>query len=103
MLLETTKPISFEISKTDAALIRAIVERVKHTARKFDQHIPLLRLEMDLTATHASGCELDLPALLTASDYNFWHDICGVNAHINRVTGKLLDCFAPRCSKRRGA
>ena len=51
---------------------------------------------MDIIATHISGCPLDLAKLLKADNSNFLHDICGINKHIDRATGKLQDCFAPR-------
>lgn len=53
-------------------------------------------LNMDIMATHISGCPLRLQELLDADDGNFLHDISGIHHHLDRETGKLLDCFLPR-------
>ena len=55
-----------------------------------------VEIEMDVVATHANGCPLRLRDLLDADDFNFMHDICGIERHINRFTGKLERCFLPR-------
>lgn len=55
-------------------------------------------VQMDVTACHANGCPLDLKKLLDADDFNFAHDIFGINQHINRKTGKLERFFVPRCA-----
>ena len=31
-----------------------------------------------------------------ADDFNLMHDVTGINAHINRYSGKLERCFLPR-------
>jgi hypothetical protein len=51
---------------------------------------------MDLEACHASGCPLDLRGLLDAADMDYWHDISGINQHLDRETGHLMNCFVPR-------
>ena len=57
---------------------------------------------MDLTACHANGNPLRLAELLAADDGNFAHDIFGINRHLNRQTGELMDCFSPRYSRPEG-
>jgi hypothetical protein len=57
-----------------------------------------IRAVMDLTVLHCNGCPLDLPALLAASEANFWHDINGIAANLNRATGQLNNLFQPRHS-----
>lgn len=42
---------------------------------------------------------LDFEKLLAFDNFNFAHDICGIQAHMNRATGKIEDCFLPRCAK----
>lgn len=54
-------------------------------------------LAMDLEAAH-SLCPLDFEQLLTASNFDFNHDIAGIRHHLNRDTGKLMDYFVPRCA-----
>jgi len=55
-------------------------------------------LSMDLTAVHVSGCPLDFKKLLDFDRLNFLHDISGIITNIDRATGKLQNCFLPRCS-----
>ena len=87
------KTISFTVSLTDARLIAKIVNRAMALGIEgYDR----MTCGMDLTACHANGCELNLNALLAAKDFDFTHDILGIRQHINRETGELENCFAPR-------
>ena len=52
---------------------------------------------MDISATHLH-CPLDLDQLLKFDDFNFAHDITGISFNLDRVTGKLENCFLPRCA-----
>ena len=36
---------------------------------------------------------------LNADDFNFAHDFCGIQKHIDRKTGLVGGCFVPRFSK----
>lgn len=56
----------------------------------------VLHHTMNLSACHASGNPLRLSDLLQADDFNFAHDIFGIDRHINRATGKLENFFSPR-------
>lgn len=56
-------------------------------------------LHMDLCAVHSNGTELDFERLEKFPDYDFAHDIMGIRRHLDRKTGKLTDCFLPRCAK----
>lgn len=88
--------IKFEdVTKEEMLLVNQIVSR----AGERDANLDRLSLNMDLTATHVSGCPLDFAKLLEADDFNFWHDIAGIMARIDRETGKLTMCFLPRCSR----
>jgi hypothetical protein len=57
---------------------------------------------MDVLATHANGCPLDLAALANASDLDLAHDMGGIIRHIDRKTGQLTGCFLPRYAKDQG-
>jgi hypothetical protein len=76
----------------EALMIGKIVKR----ALTFMPGLDPLTMNIDVAATHANGCPLDLPALLSAPDLDFLHDICGIREHIDRETGRLTDCFIPR-------
>ena len=58
-----------------------------------------VEVEMDLTQCHANGCPLDFNKLLAASDFDFNHDIAGIEVKLDRKTGKLKDGFAPLARK----
>lgn len=85
------KQVSFETTQEEDKVIKAIVERAKATDR--------LCMTMDLSACNANGCKLDFDKLLSFDDFNFFHDISGISNPLNRSTGKLENCFLPRCAK----
>ena len=45
---------------------------------------------------HAAG-------MLAADDFNFGHDVFGIYRHLDRTTGKLMNCFVPRFAQRQSA
>lgn len=53
---------------------------------------------MDLEACHETT-PLDFERLYHFPDFDFLHDIFGINKNLNRDTLKLENCFLPRCSK----
>lgn len=55
---------------------------------------------MNIIACHLNGCPIDLQRLLDADDFNFQHDIIGIDRHIDRDTGRLLHHFRPRFAAR---
>ena len=55
-------------------------------------------MAMDITATHLNGTKLDLQKFVDFDDFNFCHDVVGIMDHVDRNTGKLNNCFLPRCS-----
>jgi hypothetical protein len=42
---------------------------------------------------------LDFEKLFGFPDFDFAHDIYGIMNRVDRTTGKLTDCFLPRCAK----
>lgn len=93
------KNISFETSHTEHEIIVKIVERFEKMVKKMGTRIaPEERrtLLMDITACHANGCPLKLQAMLDGADFDFAHDVSGIQRHINRNTGKIEHCFLPR-------
>lgn len=89
-----TKTINFHTRREEAVLINKIVARA---LRLQIGDTNAMALDMDITACHCNGMELDLKKLLSADDFNFCHDICGIYRHINRNTGEIENCFVPRC------
>lgn len=94
--------VSWDVSREDAALVRRIVTRAAKLSPAWrPSRDERLSLTMDIEATHANGCPLRLADLLAADDFNFAHDVWGIQRHINRTTGKLGNCFRPRFAQRR--
>jgi hypothetical protein len=88
--------INWKMTRYDMLVVRNIVTRA--LADFPEQKLKAQDLEMDITAAHLNGCPLDLSKLLAAPMLDFAHDIFGIQRHIDRNTGKLLDCFLPRSS-----
>lgn len=86
--------IKFDTSKTETRFISKIVDRALSYFPDCDSQT----IFMDITACHANGCELKLEELLAFPEFDFKHDICGINRHIDRKNGQLKNCFLPRCA-----
>ena len=83
-------------TKEDVLLIDQIVQRFK---KEMPDFVPPQTMSMDITACHVSaGCTLRLQELLDADLGDFLHDCFGINGHIDRATGEMMDCFLPRFS-----
>lgn len=99
----TLRNIRFDATLKDRELIKKITRRAMDmlesmgdkTSAELEQDF-----RMDLTAVHLNDTPIDLGKLLGADDFNFVHDIMGIRKHLNRTTGKLENCFLPRCAKR---
>lgn len=87
--------MNFRVTSDEFKIIAAIADRTSKLAAFY----PLMDAEMDVTATHANGCPLDLAKLLAADNFNFAHDVFGIRGHIDRRTGKLDGRFLPRCAR----
>ena len=91
--------INWKIAKQESETIKKIVQRAERTYKTIGREFDPLQVSMDLTATHANGCRLRLKNLLIADVLDFAHDLFGIARHLNRGTGKLGDCFLPRCAQ----
>jgi hypothetical protein len=83
----------FKGTTEEIILISKIVKRANYYGKE------ALNLTMDLEAVHSNGTPLDFAKLLASSLEDFAHDIYGIKNNVDRSTGKLLDCFMPRCAK----
>lgn len=54
-----------------------------------------LSLVMDIDFAD-KDCPLRLRELAQAPDFDFAHDVFGIERHLNRTTKKLQNCFVPR-------
>lgn len=82
---------SFRASPEDRITIGRLARRA---AIQFAGRVTVEDVAMDLTAVHANGCPLDLGRLLRCSEADF----VGIRENLDRSTGKLANCFDPRCS-----
>lgn len=90
--------VKFTKSAEETNLIEKIVDRAIAMGETHGQKYDRCSLQMDLSATN-SQCPLRLAELLEASEANFAHDIFGISHNLNRITGKLANCFLPRFAK----
>lgn len=91
--------MNFHVTIEEFKTIAEIADRAFKLAVELGDLYPLMDAEMDITATHANGCPLDLCELLAADDANFGHDVFGIRHFIDRGTGKLDECFLPRYAR----
>lgn len=77
------------------------VQRIQKIAKRANEKLglPILGMELDLTAVHVNGCPLRLAELRDAKVPHFNHDIIGIVNNLNRTTGKLENDFRPRFAK----
>jgi hypothetical protein len=85
--------VSFNVTDEEVAIISKIAQRAEKLLKR-----DYISVSMDITATHANGTKLDLEKLLNFDNFNFTHDIAGIENHLDRKTGKLDNRFMPRCS-----
>lgn len=86
------------ISRFEDDLISKIADRgIKLTEQLGGPPVEKTEAVMDISAAHlAVGLRLD--QFVTMRDPDFAHDFFGIRATINRRTGKLENCFLPRCA-----
>lgn len=91
--------IDFNVSNAGAAKLRGIVTKAAAAVRRANgPKMDRAEVHMSLVACHLNGCRLDLDKLSRADDFNLLHDVLGIDRHISRETGKLMNCFLPRCA-----
>ena len=75
------------------SLIERIIARAESEQAILRGRISLLCALSCLYANY----DADLQALLDSEDYDFVHDISGIQRHMDLETGRLTDEFVPRC------
>lgn len=88
--------IKWEATKEELLKMSEIYNRYKKMIGSGGR--PKMDFIMDIEATHCNGCPIDLDKLLDTPDFDFMHDIAGITNCLDRETGKLKDCFLPRCA-----
>jgi hypothetical protein len=110
-LFQTIQPQEMDMTvefasftKKEQVVVDAIVQRAlklydvlaaeqMRRRREDEAHV-----EMNLSAVH-SHTPLRLELLRDFDDFNFAHDILGIERHLDKSTGELKDHFRPRCAK----
>ena len=92
--------LKWTTSKEDVETIGKIIDRYMEFHHSLGipklYQRPRMDLIMDVEATHCNGCPLKLTELLNAADFDFAHDLIGIQNNLNRSTGELENCFVPR-------
>ena len=93
--------MNWKTSRYEVELIEKVVARAEALAKKHGVPFNRMNAHMDVTACHCNGSELKLAEMADpgkVQDSDFAHDFFGIQRHIDRSTGKLQDCFVPRCA-----
>lgn len=87
----------FTATPAEREIIERIAKRAVALYRKYgNTDVDELDIQMDLEACHCNGCPLRLADMEQADNFNFMHDVTGINVHLNHDTCKLERCFLPR-------
>lgn len=73
-----------------------IINKIADRAAVINPNYDKTTVMMDLLVLLETGVKMRWEDLLNAPQFDFMHDIAGINAHLNRDTYKLEDCFWPR-------
>jgi hypothetical protein len=99
--LTKKEQISFEVSAADAIGIKQVIQ--KAVSLKLIKRTERMHHEMNLCAVVAQGCPIDFARMLdnnARGNFDFAHDLFGIDRHIDRSTGRLSGCFVPRFVRR---
>ena len=89
--------VSFEATDREVASVNACVKRGQDL--KIIPRGGRLHHAMNLLAVNANGNPIDFDRLLGFDDFNFTHDVLGIDRHLDRDTGQLNNMFRPRSSR----
>lgn len=88
------------------AAIETIGKIADRAVKLYDKHnieVDRQNVILDITVCHFGPQRLRLEDLLAADDFNFLHDVAGINRHLDRDSNELRGGFSPRFSHRRAA
>jgi len=80
-----------EISHEREAALFQVVSRINHNHRHDSEALRMALLVHDLREP------LNLERLAGFPSFDFAHDVYGIAQNLDRLTGRLLNCFVPRC------
>jgi hypothetical protein len=79
----------------DLEILTMIDKRAQEIAQSFEVKAPK-RVASSVLLVHEHINRLDLRQLLMADDFNFVHDVWGIDKHLIRRDRKLSRAFMPR-------
>ena len=80
-----------------AQVTKEQLELIEECAIRAEAHgFEKINTMMDLTYCIEGGCNLRLKEMLDAEDFNFLHDVAGINRHLDHNTHSLRGGFWPR-------
>lgn len=82
----------------DLEIVNKIIERAENMDLLGSDRVSLL---MDINIAHKTF-NLRLNDFLEADDFNFSHDIVGIQNHVNRESKTMEDFFLPRFAGNQG-
>lgn len=88
--------MNWNASKEEIEAIKRIVNRLEGGLECPVQD--KANIEMDITAVHLNGTPLDLEKLESFDFPDLMHDVSGIVINLDRETGRLQNCFVPRCA-----
>ncbi len=88
-----------EIAPDNFDLVAQIADRVERKRNQDDHEFDRMRLMIDIISAVEADPKINLKTLLSFPDGSFFHDVAGIQKHIDRETGKMTDCFVPRCTR----
>lgn len=96
--------INWKTSDEERKIIRKVVDRISRLNKPAElTNEDKLNVTMTLTACHLNGNPLDFEKMLICDEFTLFHDLVGIEKHLNQETGKIERHFLPRCSKRSAA
>lgn len=90
------------VSEADVARIDAILERLEKIHAAYNRPPSTTAIQQAnaraLLLCHAV-IPLKLDAMLIGPEYDFLHDIVGIQRHLDMKTGRMGGCFLPRYAR----
>lgn len=75
------------------------IMQIAEIAKRAEEELGMLRITVIMDLDNADKTTpLDLDRLMEFDEYNFAHDILGINRNLNHRTCELENCFLPRCA-----
>lgn len=92
----TVKLLTYE----EIDLITRIALRANAFAAQHNVKYSPIVAALDIAACHKIVPLRLAELLVDANDSDFAHDVFGIRQHLDRETGRLLNCFSPHYAKR---